>query len=64
LARKAIKGGLSDVGVLNSSNFSSLHPGYYVVFSGIYGSLPGARSNLSSAASSGFRGAYTRRITP
>jgi hypothetical protein len=63
-ARRAIKAGLGDVGVLNSSNFSSLHPGYYVVFSGVYGSLAGARGNLPNAARSGFRGSYTRRVTP
>ena len=27
---------LPEVGVIDSGEFSSLHPGYYVVFSGIY----------------------------
>jgi eukaryotic-like serine/threonine-protein kinase len=35
-AREALRSGLPDVGVLDSGEFSSLHPGYYVVFSGIY----------------------------
>jgi len=35
-AREVLKSGLPDVGVIDSSEFSSLHPGYYVVFSGIY----------------------------
>jgi eukaryotic-like serine/threonine-protein kinase len=35
-AREALRNGLQEVGVLDSGEFSSLHPGYYVVFSGIY----------------------------
>jgi hypothetical protein len=35
-ARQVLRNGLPDVGVIESADFSSLHPGYYVVFSGIY----------------------------
>ena len=35
-ARQAKRSGLKQVGVLASSEYSSLHPGYFVVFSGIY----------------------------
>lgn len=35
-AREALRSGLPEVGVLESGEFSSLHPGYYVVFSGIH----------------------------
>jgi hypothetical protein len=35
-AREVLRSGLSEVGVADSGEFSSLHPGYYVVFSGIY----------------------------
>jgi hypothetical protein len=35
-AREALRSDLPEVGVLDSGEFSSLHPGYYVVFSGIY----------------------------
>ena len=59
--RKALSAGLSDVGVLNSSEFSSLHSGYFVVFSGVYNSQADARSNLSSAKSS-YPQAYARQI--
>jgi hypothetical protein len=59
--RKALSAGLTDVGVLNSSEFSSLHSGYFVVFSGIYNSQAEARSNLSSAKSS-YPQAYARQI--
>lgn len=41
-AREALRNGLPQVGVLDSGEFSSLHPGYYVVFSGIYRSQRGA----------------------
>jgi hypothetical protein len=34
--REALRNGLDEVGILESGEFSSLHPGYYVVFSGIY----------------------------
>ncbi|HEV8603684.1 MAG TPA: hypothetical protein VGQ68_09865 [Gaiellaceae bacterium] len=61
-ARKALSAGLTDVGVLDSSEFSSLHSGYYVVFSGVYSSLSEAKSGLSSAESA-YPKAYTRQIT-
>jgi hypothetical protein len=35
-AREVLRSGLPEVGVIDSGEFSSLHPGYYVVFSGIY----------------------------
>ena len=35
-AREVLSSKLPSVGVLESGEFSSLHPGYYVVFSGIY----------------------------
>jgi hypothetical protein len=60
-ARNAINQGLSDVGVLNSSEFSSLHPDFYVVFTGIYNSQQEARGNLDTARSS-YPQAYVREI--
>lgn len=59
--QRAAQQGLTDVGVLNSSEFSSLHPGYWVVFSGIYDTLDEARSGLDTARA-GFPQAYTRQI--
>ncbi len=52
-ARQAMSSGLRQVGVLDSSRYSSLHPGYYVVFSGIYASLSDAQAAASRAASAG-----------
>jgi hypothetical protein len=62
-ARAASRAGLPQVGVLDSSRYSSLHPGYYVVFSGVYGSLGQAQTAQASAAAKGFRLAYAREIT-
>jgi hypothetical protein len=62
-ARAASRAGLAQVGVLDSSRYSSLHPGYFVVFSGVYGSLGQAQAAQATAAAKGFRLAYAREIT-
>jgi cell division septation protein DedD len=48
-------------GVLDSGKFASLHPGYYVVFAGIYGSLEEAE-RAARADASKFPNAYAREI--
>jgi hypothetical protein len=63
-AREALEAGLPQVGVLDSARFTSLHPGYYVVFSGVYESLSEAQDAASEAADAGFGNSYGRRITP
>ena len=62
-ARRAGRAGLRQVGVLESSRHASLHPGYYVVFSGVYDSLEDAQAAVPNAVSSGYRYAYARRVT-
>ena len=62
-ARRAKKAGLKDVGVLLSAQYSSLHPGYFVVFSGIYATQAQAAAAVSSAHASGFPDAYQTRVT-
>jgi hypothetical protein len=62
-ATRAAKAGLPEVGILDSGHFASLHPGYFVVFSGIYGSQGRADAALRTARASGFAGAYSRQIT-
>jgi hypothetical protein len=64
LAKAALRAGLTSVGVLDSSRYSSLHPGYYVVFSGVFNSLAEAQPTLATARSSGYPTAYARPITP
>jgi hypothetical protein len=62
-ARSALRAGLPSVGVLDSGRYSSLHPGYWVVFSGIYATGGEAASAQQDAAAKGFAAAYTRQIT-
>ena len=62
-AAEARRNGIPNVGVLNSSRFASLHPGYYVVFSGIFDSQAEATSALPRARSA-FPLAYQRQIVP
>ena len=62
-AKKARDGGLRRVGVLDSSRYASLHPGYYVVFQGVYESEAEASSALQRARTV-FPTAYQREIVP
>jgi hypothetical protein len=62
-ADRAARSDLPDVGLLDSSNYASLHPGYYVVFSGMYASEAEAQAALKIASASGFAGAYPREIS-
>lgn len=62
-AKEAARGGLTQVGVLESASFSSLHPGYFVVFSGVYDSQGQAEQAVALARDRGFD-AYPREIVP
>jgi len=62
-AARAAKANLSRVGILDSSGFASLQPGYFVVFTGIYGSKTEADGSVSTARQAGFSGAYSRQIS-
>ncbi len=63
-AKQAARLGMKEVGVLDSSRFSSLHPGYFVVFAGIYDTEAEAQSHVIEAHRHGYRGPYPRPITP
>ena len=63
-ARAAEHSGLQAVGIIDSSKYASLHPGYYVLFSGVYTSFDDANTAATTAQSHGYRRAYVRRITP
>ncbi|HVL95291.1 MAG TPA: SPOR domain-containing protein [Solirubrobacteraceae bacterium] len=52
----------SSVGILNSSDYSSLRPGYWVVFSGEYDSREQAQSAAEGFGSTA-PGAYARRVS-
>lgn len=61
-ALAAKRQGLPAAGVLASSDYPSLHGGYYVVFSGIYRSSAAAAAALALAHSHGFADAYQARV--
>jgi hypothetical protein len=62
-ARAARRRDLPQVGVLDSSRYASLHPGYWIVFSGVYSSEAEATSALESARRVS-RTAVVRRVVP
>jgi len=61
-AKDALGSSLRPVGVLTSSQFASLHPGYYVVFAGVYDSLDEAQT-AARRVSGRFPNAYARQVT-
>jgi hypothetical protein len=61
-AREALRSGLPEVGVLESGEFSSLHPGYYVVFSGIHENQRDALRGVSRVQEL-YPAAYLRQIS-
>jgi hypothetical protein len=62
-ARRGIRAGLGEVGVLDSEDYASLHPGFFVVFAGVYPSLEAAQNAVGDARDAGFSNAYAREIT-
>jgi hypothetical protein len=60
-ARQARSRGLPQVGVVDSGAVASLHPGYWVVFTGVYDTEPEATSALQRARTVA-RTATTRRM--
>lgn len=62
-ARVARRKGLPQVGVLDSSRYASLHPGYWIVFSGVYSSEAEATSALEEARRRA-RTAVVRHVVP
>lgn len=63
-AKQAARLGLPQVAVLDSGQFSSLHPGYFVVITGVYGTEAAAQSHIIDAHRRGYREPYPRRIVP
>jgi hypothetical protein len=63
VAKRALSQGLPSVGILDSKDFAGLHPGYFVVFSGVYPSNAAASRHLSEATAAGFSAAYARQVT-
>lgn len=63
IQRRASDAGL-DAGVLYSSGYRSLRPGYWVVYSGHFDTQPQASARASRAKSLGFGDAYPRYVSP
>ncbi len=63
-ARRASDAGLERVGVLESSRYASLHPGYYVVFSGVHDTERQAENALPAVRNAGYPVAYVREVRP
>ena len=61
-AAAALAAGLRDVGILSSARYSSLHPGYWVVFTGVYRTLDEALAALPRAVRHS-RTAYAQQVT-
>jgi hypothetical protein len=53
-----------DAGILYSSDYSSLRPGYWVVFSGVFPNDDGAEARASHAHELGYPDAYPRFVAP
>jgi hypothetical protein len=62
-AQRGIREGLEEVGVLDSEDYASLHPGFFVAFAGVYPSLEAAQNAVADARDAGFANAYAREIT-
>jgi hypothetical protein len=61
-ARDVLATGLPEVGVIDAGEFSSLHPGYYVVFSGIYNDQRDALDGIGRVQRL-YPAAYIRQIS-
>ena len=62
-ARAVRRHGLRNVGILDSSHYASLHPGYWVVFGGVYRSQADASGALEAARAVA-KSAAVRHIVP
>ena len=63
VAQQARVSGLRTVGVIDSSQFASLRPGYWMTFSGRYGSEAEATGSLRRARVA-VKGARVQRVEP
>ena len=64
IADQASSAGVQMVGVLDSSQFPSLNPGYWAVFSGPYASKDEAQAAATTIQGQGYPEAYPREVQP
>jgi hypothetical protein len=60
--RQAIAKGFSNAGVLNSDDYFTLNPGYWVLYLGPYSSKAAAQAAAVRARAAGYPDAYVRRV--
>lgn len=60
--QQAIAKGYSNAGVLNSDDYFTLNPGYWVLFLGPYETKSGAQAAQARARAAGYFDAYVRRV--
>jgi hypothetical protein len=63
VAARASSAGLPQAGVLFSSNYSSLHAGYWVAYTGVLDRAE-AGTRQTEARAAGFGDAYARQVSP
>jgi hypothetical protein len=61
-AKAATEAGIANVGILDADEFSSFHPDYFVVFSGVHRTLTAAERASRVAHDKGYRDAYPREV--
>lgn len=61
--QQALDAGLQ-AGILRTSDFTSLTPGYWGVFSGTYSTRNAAAARVAAARAAGFSDAYVRFVAP
>lgn len=64
VASEAATAGVPMTGVLDSSQFPSLNPGYWAVFSGPYATKDEAQSAATTIQGQGYPDAYARQVQP
>jgi SPOR domain len=64
IADEATAAGVQQVGVLDSSQFPSLNPGYWAVFSGPYATKDEAQAAATTIQGQGYPEAYPREVQP
>lgn len=64
IADEASAAGVQNVGVLDSSQFPSLNPGYWAVFSGPYTTKDEAQAAAATIQGQGYPEAYPREVQP
>ena len=61
-ARAAARAGVPNIGILDADEFSTFHPGYLVVFSGVHRTEAAAQDAAEQAQDEGYRDAYAREV--